>query len=104
MNSENRQAAVSLSSVLLSFLASSHHWLHMGILLLLGGSTNMMATMSGVLWIRRFMIVATVFTVLVSLYRLYRHRNKRKWIFALTIASAFLSVSMILYTVSQFGW
>lgn len=98
------QAAASLLSVILSFLASSHHWLHMGILFLLGGSTNMMANMTQVLWIRRFMIVMTLVTVLFTVYRLYKHRCKERWVIGSTVISATLSFGFVYYTLNQFGW
>jgi hypothetical protein len=97
MINKKGQAATSISSFILSFLASSHHWLHMGILLLLGGSTNMMATLSAVVWIRRFMIVATLVTAFISIYRLYKHSCKERWIVSLTVLSTVLSLIHFLH-------
>jgi hypothetical protein len=104
MNFKSGQAATSVFSILFSFLASSHHWMHMGILLLLGGSTNMMGMMSGVIWIRRFMILITFATVLFSGYRLLKHRCKEFWVIALTVVSVLLSLSFVYYTLVEFGW
>jgi hypothetical protein len=104
MLSRKSQTTTGLLSLILSFLASSHHWLHTGILLLLGGSTNMMTTMSAVLWLRRLMIVMTILTVLISVYRLYRHRCKDTWIIALTSFSIVISVGFVTYTLYHFGW
>jgi hypothetical protein len=104
MINKKGQAATGIISFVFSFLASSHHWLHMGILLLLGGSTNMMATMSAALWIRRFMIIATLVTAFISVYRLYKHRCKESWVISLTILSTLLSLGFIFYTLSHFGW
>jgi hypothetical protein len=104
MINKKRQVMTNVFSFVLSFLASSHHWLHMGILLLLGGSTNMMATTSAVLWIRRFMILATLATAFISIYRLYKHRCKEPWIVSLTALSTVLSLGFIFYTWRQFGW
>jgi hypothetical protein len=104
MLSRKSQTTTGLLSLILSFLASSHHWLHMGILLLLGGSTNVMTAMSAVLWLRRFMIVMTLLTVMISVYRLYRHRCKDTWNIALTFLSVVISVGFVTYTMYHFGW
>ena len=104
MINKKGQAATNLSSFILSFLASSHHWIHMGILLILGGSTDMMATMSAVYWIRRAMIIATLVTVFISVYRLYKHRCKEPWVISLTSLSTVISMGIIFYTLNHFGW
>jgi hypothetical protein len=104
MKNKSSQAATSILSLLFSFLASSHHWLHMGILMLLGSSTNVMATMSGVIWIRRFMIVMTFATILYSLYRLAKHRCKETWVIILTVISVLLSSYFVIVTLFNFGW
>jgi hypothetical protein len=104
MKNKSGQATTSLLSILFSFVASSHHWLHMGILMLLGSSTNVMTTMSGVIWIRRFMIVMTLATILFSIYRLIKHRCKEPWIVSLTIVSVLLSSYFIIVTLMNFGW
>lgn len=94
----------SVFSLVFSVIASSHHWLHMGILLLLGGSTSMMATMAGIMAIRRFMIIATLVTTLFSIYRLTRHRHMSKLMIALTVLSSVISIGFIIYTIANFGW
>ncbi|MDQ0900741.1 MULTISPECIES: hypothetical protein [unclassified Paenibacillus] len=104
MKYKKSQTATSILSFIFSFLASSHHWLHMGILLLLGGSTNMMATMSAALWIRRIMIIATIITMLVSMYRLFKHKSKVPWVIIMTFLSATISLGFIMYTLVKFGW
>ncbi|SFA86584.1 MULTISPECIES: hypothetical protein [unclassified Bacillus (in: firmicutes)] len=104
MNSNIKQATTSISSILLSFLASSHHWIHIGILLLLGGSTNAMTTMSGVIWVRRIMIIMTLATMIFSIYRLFKHRCKEFWINALTVLSVAISLFFVSYTLMNFGW
>lgn len=104
MKYKKSQTATSLLSFIFSFLASSHHWLHMGILLLFGGSTNMMATMSAALWIRRIMIIATIITMIVSMYRLFKHKYKVRWVIIMTILSAAISLGFIMYTLVKFGW
>jgi hypothetical protein len=101
MISKKGQAVTNVLSFVFSFLASSHHWLHMGILLLLGGSTNMMATMSATIWIKRFMILATLVSAFISVYRLYKHRCKEPWIVSLTALSTVLSLGFVFYALRQ---
>ncbi|QMV39942.1 hypothetical protein [Cohnella cholangitidis] len=104
MNHSKQQAATSVFSLVFSFLASSHHWLHMGVLMLLGSSSNMMETMSAMLGIRRFMIVATVVTIVFAVYRLIKHRCKNYWVISLTALSTIISASFIARTLIDFGW
>ncbi|MGM0883226.1 MAG: hypothetical protein ACQEXQ_19580 [Bacillota bacterium] len=104
MVNKKGQAATSVVSMVLSFIASSHHWIHMGIILLLGGSTNMTSTMSTIVWFRRFMIIATLITVFISIYRLYKHRCKETWLVSLTVLSTLISLGFIFYTLSYQGW
>lgn len=95
--------ASSISSVLLSIIASSHHWLHMGLLFLLGGSAGMVS-MSDILRIRRFMIAATVLTALFTLYRLLKHKHMPVWTKAISVLSIAVSLGFVVYTLTQFGW
>lgn len=104
MNFKLGQVSTSVFSILFAFIASSHHWLHMGIILLLGGSTNMMATMSGIIWIRRFMILMTFVTALFSVYRLIKHRCKEIRMISLTVLSVLLSLYFVINTLVNFGW
>ncbi|MFC5471236.1 hypothetical protein ACFPPD_21335 [Cohnella suwonensis] len=96
--------ATSISSIIFSFLASSHHWLHTGILIIMGSSTNMMATMSGVIWLRRTMILVTLITLAYSVYRLPRHKYMPIWMKWLTVLSLIVSFGLIVYTLINFGW
>ncbi|MDQ1912307.1 hypothetical protein RAC89_18110 [Paenibacillus sp. GD4] len=96
--------AASISSILLSVIASSHHWLHMGILLLLGGSANALASMTGILWIRRAMMVATVITTVFAFYRLMQRKHMPLWMKWLSALSIGVSVGFLGYTLVQFGW
>lgn len=98
------QVAPSIFSVLLSIIASSHHWIHMGILLILGSSTNVMVGMSEVLWIRRFMIVATLITALYTLIKLVKHKKAPVSMKLLNLFSIIISLGFIFYTLVTFGW
>lgn len=104
MMHKKSQAALGVCSFIFSFLASSHHWLHMGIMLLLGGSTEMLSAMSAVLWVRRVMVLATLATAFFSIFRLYKHRCKEPWVVAITVLSTALSLGFIFYTLNRFGW
>jgi hypothetical protein len=88
-------------AAILAFLASSHHWLHMGVLLIMGGSMGAMGT---VLWLRRLMIVATLVILGLSTIRLVRHRPGHVGARAVTLASVSISLGFIVYTLHQFGW
>ncbi len=103
-NHNSATMATSFSSIIFSIIASSHHWLHMGILLILGSSTNMMATMTGVIWLRRVMILATIITTIYSVYRLIKHRHMPIWFKAITIVSSLVSIGFIVYTINNYGW
>lgn len=64
----------------------------------------MMATMSAALWIRRIMIIATIITMLVSMYRLFEHKCKVPWVIIMTILSTAISLGFIMYTLVKFSW
>lgn len=94
----------SISSIILSIIASSHHWLHIAILFLLGGSTNIMVNLTGIMWVRRILITVTVITSLFSLYRFIKHKHMPFWLKLLTGVSILISFSFIGYTFVTFGW
>ncbi|MED4779356.1 hypothetical protein [Brevibacillus choshinensis] len=98
------QLVTSIGSIILSFIASSHHWLHMAILFVLGNSTGMMASMSAIVWVRQFMIIATLITTIFSLYRLGKHNQMSPVMKAVTIVSAVISLGFVIYTILKFGW
>lgn len=105
---KGKQTVTSVGSLILSFLASSHHWIHMVIMMLITGSmgtmSNMSGTMSAIVWFRRFMIVATLLTAGFSMYRLYRHKCKDRKMIGLTFLSSVISVGFVVYTLVDFGW
>lgn len=96
--------AASISSIILSVIASSHHWLHMLLLLILGGSTGTMAAMTGLIWVRRATIAASVISTAFALYRLLNGKPMPLWIKIITILSVLVSVAFVVYTLYQFGW
>ena len=96
--------AASLSSIIFSIIASSHHWLHTIILLVLGGSTNMMVGMSDILWLRRAMVIVSVITSIYAIYRLNKHKHMPAWMKIMNTMSVIISFGFILYTLYKFGW
>jgi hypothetical protein len=96
--------ATSLSSIIFSIIASSHHWLHMLILLVLGSSTNMMVGMSDILWLRRAMVIVTLITSIYSIYRLKKHKHMPTWMKVMNSLSVLISFGFIAYTLYKFGW
>ena len=106
--SKGKQTRTSIGSVIFSLLASSHHWLHMVILMLISGSMSSMTVMSGtmgvIVWFRRIMIVATVLSVAYSVYRPIRHKCKNGWIIGVTSIAVVISIGFLVYTLAKFGW
>jgi hypothetical protein len=96
--------AASFSSIIFSVIASSHHWLHTLILLVLGSSTNMMVGMSEILWLRRAMVIATLITSVYSIYSLNKHKHMPVWMKVMNTLSVLISLGYILYTFINFGW
>lgn len=104
MKTAAKQTTLSIASIVLSFLASSHHMLHMGLLALLGGSLSSMEIMDSFIWLRRIMIAVTMVTVLYSVYRLMKHRCKQPFTIVITIFSVLFSLYFVVTTLSSFGW
>ncbi len=63
------QLLTSIGSIILSFIASSHHWLHMTILFVLGSSTGAMASMSVV--VKSITIVSAVISLGFVIYPMF---------------------------------
>lgn len=64
----------------------------------------MMASMSGVVWLRRTMIVVTCMTSLYSIYRLVKHKHMSMRMKMFTVISLLVSFGLIIYTLIDFGW
>jgi hypothetical protein len=96
--------ATSLSSIIFSIIASSHHLLHTLILLVLGSSTNMIVAMSDILWLRRVMVIITLITSIYSIYRLKKHKHMPNWMKVMNSFSVLISFGFIAYTLYKFGW
>ena len=106
---KRRQTTVSVWSLVLSFLATSHHTIHIALMMLMTGSMGSMSMMSGsaspaIVWFRRVMVVATFVTAGFSVYRLLRHRCKERWTVTVTVVSSVLSIGFVVYTLVNVGW
>ncbi|SEC05798.1 hypothetical protein [Paenibacillus sp. GP183] len=88
--------AASVSSIIFSIIASSHHWLHTLILLVLGSSTNMMVDMSGLLWLRRAMVIATLISSIYAIYSLKKHKHMPTWMKVMNTLSVLISLGFII--------
>ena len=92
----------SLAGMLIAFLASQHHLLHM-IMLTIGfgsaGMTGMM--MSGT--VRRSMLVLSLGMVGVALWRV-RQPGRPRHVRLLSSASAVATLGLAAYSVFQYGW
>lgn len=64
----------------------------------------MMATMTSVIWLRRFMIIISLIMVIITVFRLYKHRCKGSFQLIINWTSVILTVAFIGYTIFQFGW
>lgn len=94
----------SVLSIAFSIIASSHHWLHTVILFVVGSSTNTMVDMSGLLWIRRAMVLITFIMSIYSVYRLIKHKHMPLSMRVINALSVLISLGFILYTILNFGW
>ena len=95
----------SIGGLVLSVLASSHHWLHMLILMTMSGSmAAMQGTTSGVVWFRRLMILGTIAMIAISTYRLMRHTETGRSAVWFSVVSSVASLGFISYSLIEFGW
>jgi hypothetical protein len=76
----------------------------MGIMLLLGGSTDMMSAMSTMEWLRRVMIIATLIMVGFTVYRFIKQDRHSRSMLILTAVSTIVSIGFIAYSLIGFGW
>ncbi|MDF2683255.1 MAG: hypothetical protein K0R47_4445 [Brevibacillus sp.] len=60
--------------------------------------------MSTIVWVRRFMIIATLITTIFSLYRLVKHKQMSPVMKSITIVSGVISLGFVIYTIYNFGW
>ena len=90
-----------VGSILVAFLASQHHLIHMLILLIPFGSAGM-SFMSAFPLLRRGMLLMSLVMVGVTLWQMWRGRDHRSMM-VLGGVSVALTVGLILWSVAQFG-
>ncbi|HJV45920.1 MAG TPA: hypothetical protein VJ824_09375 [Bacillota bacterium] len=104
MEFKKSQTTASVFSIIMSFLASSHHWIHMSMIMLMGGSSSMIGAMSGIIWVRRVMIIVTFLSMGFSIMHLLHHGCREKKMIVMTGISVLISLGFVGYTVMRFGW
>ena len=95
-----RERLASFGSVIVAFLASQHHSLHMLLMLGLGGAG--MSVMTTDPTVRRVMLLLSLVMAGVTAYLLVRHRPPltRRIVNLLSIV---LTLGLLIWSVSQFG-
>ncbi len=97
-----RGTAWSIVSVVVAFLASQHHALHMLLLTVgVGGAGASFMTMFPT--VRRLMLLLSLAMVGVTLYQHWRHRPPPA-VRALGLASAALTFGLLVWTIGTYGW
>jgi hypothetical protein len=90
-----------VGSVLVAFLASQHHLIHMLILLVTFGSAGM-SVMSAFPLLRRGMLLMALLMVGVTLWQMWRSRRNRSMAVLGGISVA-LTLGLILWSLAQLG-
>lgn len=94
-------AAASIGGMLLAFLSTQHHNLHMLLLTLgVGGST--MTFVQSFPAVRRIMLLVSVGVVALNL-RALRHRSAPAWMRAATIAFSAITLGIVGWSVVRAG-
>ncbi len=92
---------IAVGSVIVAFLASQHHLIHMLILLFTFGTAGMSEIRTFPL-LRRGMLLMALVMVGVTLWQMWRWRRKRSMA-VLGGVSVALTLGLILWSVAQFG-
>jgi hypothetical protein len=92
---------VAVGSVIVAFLASQHHLIHMLILLVTFGSAGM-SFMSVFPLLRRGMLLMSLVMVGVTLWQVWRWKRKRSMVILGGVSVA-LTLFLLLWSVAQFG-
>lgn len=90
----------SVGSVIVAFLASQHHSLHMLLMFGLGGAG--MGLMTTDPTVRRVMLLVSLGMAGVTAYLLIRHRPPRARL-VMNVLSIVLTLSLVVWSISQFG-
>ena len=92
----------SVVSVVVAFLASQHHTLHMLLLTVgVGGAGASFLTMFPT--VRRLMLLLSLVMVGVTLYQHWRHRPPLA-VRALGLVSAALTFGLLVWSIGTYGW
>ena len=92
----------SIASVVVAFLASQHHTLHMLLLTVgVGGAGASFLTMFPT--VRRLMLLLSLVMVGVTLYQHWRHRPPLA-VRALGLVSAALTFGLLAWSIGTYGW
>lgn len=96
-----RTGITALGSVLLAFLATQHHTIHMLILTLgLGGAG--MSAMTAFPLVRRAMLLMALLMVGITIRQLWRH-HPTFWLRVSGAISIVVTLSLMIWTTLQFG-
>lgn len=96
-----RESLTGAGSVLVAFLATQHHNLHM-LLMTLGMGSAGMGLMTNFPLIRRLMLVISLIMAVLTLYRLWRQPRPARMRLLGGLSAAF-SLVLVLWSVYQFG-
>ena len=96
-----RERVLSIGAMVLAFLASQHHTLHMLLLAAgLGGAS--MSLMTAFPLVRRVMLVMTLVMVVVMAYQM-RAAKRSKSVRVMNAASIVVTLGLVAWSVAQFG-
>ncbi len=96
-----RERVLSIGAMVLAFLASQHHTLHM--LLLAAGLGGASATlMTAIPLVRRVMLVTALVMVVVMVYQM-RNAKRSKSVRLMNAVSIVVTLGLVAWSVTQFG-
>jgi hypothetical protein len=70
--------ALELSNIFFIILYT-YYYIHMIILSVLSSSPSMMEAMSGMIWLKRTMLIANIITIIFCIYRLIKNKQMAIW-------------------------
>lgn len=98
---QRRESVLSVGSILLAFLASQHHTLHM-LLMALGAGGASMSFMAMFPMVRRAMLILALLMIGWTIRQLYRQQQP-KAMRLMGSLSAVVSLALVAWSVYQFG-
>ena len=97
----NKERFLSIGAIVLAFLASQHHMLHM-LLLAVGVGGASASLMTAIPLFRRVMLAMTLVMVVVMGYRM-GDSNRPKSMRLLNAVSIVVSLGLVAWSIAQFG-